>query len=66
MWLGQSTVAALTTAGKIYTLPKQTGAPVGDFMKRLNVSVITHPCSTAWEAHLAVHTPGAFYSVAHM
>lgn len=37
VWLGESTVAALTTAGKIYTLPKQTGTPVTVFMQRLSV-----------------------------
>ena len=46
IWLGESTVAALTNAGKIYTLPKQTGAPVADFMKRLTVRYFTHTCSS--------------------
>ena len=37
VWLGEAAVAAMTTAGKIYSLPKQTGAPVTQFMKRLTV-----------------------------
>lgn len=37
IWLGEAAVAAITTAGKIYTLPKQTGAPVTQFMRRLTV-----------------------------
>ena len=37
VWLGNDFVAALTTAGKIYRLPKQAGGPVQDFMRRLTV-----------------------------
>ena len=46
VWLGESTVAALTTAGKIYTLPKQTGVPVANFMQRLTVRCTTHQCNS--------------------
>jgi len=37
VWFGQDTVAALTTAGNIYTLPSQTGSPPTLFMRRLSV-----------------------------
>ncbi|KAL0036267.1 hypothetical protein WJX79_010808 [Trebouxia sp. C0005] len=36
VWFGQDTVAALTTAGNIYTLPSQTGSPPTLFMRRLS------------------------------
>ena len=53
-------MAALTTAGKIYTLPKQTGAPVADFMQRLTVR---YTCATFWVAHLAETIPGVLLLV---
>ena len=60
VWLGESTVAALTTAGKIYTLPKQTGAPVADYMKRLTVRCFTHPCNCLGSSPYPPYPPGVF------
>lgn len=37
VWLGQDAVAALTTAGNIYTLPGQTGSSATLVMRRLSV-----------------------------
>lgn len=42
VWLGPDSVAALTTAGNIYSLPGQTGSPATLFMRRLSV----HSCTT--------------------
>ncbi|DBB06293.1 hypothetical protein WJX77_007210 [Trebouxia sp. C0004] len=52
VWFGQDSVAALTTAGNIYTLQSQTGSPPTLFMRRLSAVHRYFRCMAYDEAEL--------------